>query len=318
VRVILKSFLAVLTFGLFALLSVNAQAQQPAKLLPDAWLTNASYPGFVVTNRVAETGSGNLSAEALVGKLRVYWAPPEAVEVKEARLWMSADVPGVWLARDWQMLPLEKKGQRWEGVMPVENPDVPVAYFVEVVAPKPMITAQRICHPRVAGLEEPSRIFWPFREGFEEDLWSWRLVTDEPKFTPVETATVVKSGKASLKLALASDKHSVTVATTKVRGWQLDQNFANGIRVWVKLAQGTAKLRCTLLAHAFTPKQVISVYPDDFTLTTDWQPVDLKLSGFPKLVIGEVDLMTLELIGNGPIEAYVDNVQFLGRWIPVD
>jgi len=318
VRVILKSFLAVLTFGLFALLSVNAQAQQPAKLLPDAWLTNASYPGFVVTNRVAEIGAGNLSAEALVGKLRVYWTPPEAVEVKEARLWMSADVPGVWLARDWQMLPLEKKGQRWEGVMPVENVDVPVVYFVEVMTPKPMVTAQRICHPRVAGLEEPSRIFWPFLEGFEEDLWSWRLVTDEPKFTPVETATTVKSGNAALKLTLASDKHSVTVATTKIRGWQLDQNFANGIRVWVKLAQGTAKLRCTLQAHAFTPKQVISVYPEDFTLTTDWQPVDLKLNGFPKLAIGEVDLMTLELIGKGSVEAYVDNVQLLGRWIPVD
>jgi len=110
----------------------------------------------------------------------------------------------------------------------------------------------------------------------------------------------------------------VTVATTKIRGWQLDQNFANGIRVWVKLAQGTAKLRCTLQAHAFTPKQVISVYPEDFTLTTDWQPVDLKLNGFPKLAIGEVDLMTLELIGKGSVEAYVDNVQLLGRWIPVD
>jgi len=310
--------LRLLSVCLLFVFALSGLAQQSPKLSPDAWTTNASYPSFVATNRLAEVASGGLSVEALVGKLRVYWAPPEAVEVKEARLWMSTDVPGVWLARDWQMLPLEKKGQRWEGVMPVENVDVPVVYFVEVITPKPMITAQRICHPRVAGLEEPSRIFWPFLEGFEEDLWSWRLVADEPKFTPVQTATVVKSGNVSLKLTLASDKHSVTVATTKIRGWQLDQNFANGIRIWVKLAQGTAKLRCTLQAHAFTPKQIISVYPEDFTLTTDWQPVDLKLNGFPKLAIGEVDLMTLELIGKGPLEAYVDNVQFLGRWIPVD
>jgi hypothetical protein len=128
----------------------------------------------------------------------------------------------------------------------------------------------------------------------------------------------VKSGKASLKLSLPADKHSMTVATTRIRGWQLNQNFANGIRIWVKLSQGTAKLRCTLQSDAFTPKQVVSVYPEDFSLTADWQAIELKLNRFPKVVVGDVDLLTLELIGNGPLEAYLDNVQLLGRWIPVD
>lgn len=297
----------------------NTLAAEPAaKAVADAWLPKGEYPGFVSTNRLSEADTGTLQVEALVGKLRVYWTPATNAEAKSVRLWISADNPGIWLARDWQVLPMEKKGVRWEGVIPVENVDVPMIYFIEVTAPKPGVTAQRICQPRVAGLEEPSRIFWPFLEGFEEELWSWRLVTDEPVFVPVETTGVAKSGNAALKLKLEAGKRSVTVATTRIRGWQMDQNFANGIRFWVKLADGTAKLRCTLQTKAFTAKQQIFIFPEDFTLTKDWQHIDLLLNKFPKINSGDVDLMTLEVIGNGPIEAYVDNVQLLGRWQPVD
>ncbi len=310
--------LTVLWLSLICLNGFSLMAQPAPKPVPDAWLPAGVYPDFLTPNHWSTTDSGTLTNEALIGKLRVYWHPPAGAEVKSARIWASTDAPGRWRARDWQPLPMEKRGDRWELALPIENVDVPVLYFVEAGTSPATLTAMRMCHPRLVGLEEPSRIFWPFLEGFEEDLWSWRTVTDEPRFTPVETGTVVKNGKAALRLIIPDGKRSTAVTTTRIRGWQLDQQFANGIRIWVRTANGTAKLRCTLQAHAYTSQQVTSLYPDEPTITTTWQAIDLKLDRFPKLPVTEVDLMSLEVIGNGPLECFVDDVQLLGRWPTVD
>ncbi len=304
--------------GLLCLAGFHLSAQTAPKPVSDAWLPEGVHPDFLTTNRWSVTQSGTLTNEALVGKLKVYWHPPAGTEVKSARLWASADASGRWRARDWQSLPMEKRGERWEIALPVENVDVPMVYFVEAQAAQKHTTAMRLCRPRLVGLEEPSRIFWPFLEGFEEELWSWRTVTDEPRFTPVETGTSAKNGKAALRLIIPMGKRSTTVTTTRIRGWQLDQNVASGIRLWVRMASGTAKLRCTLQAHAFTPQQTIALYPDEPVIGTQWQAVDLKLDRFPKLSINEVDLMSLEVIGAGPLECFVDDIQLLGRWPTVD
>lgn len=311
--------LTVLWLSLICLTSFSLMAQPAPKPLPDTWLTDATYPDFLpITNHWTTTQSGTLTNEALIGKLRVYWHPPANTEPRSVRLWSSADAPGRWRARDWQPLTMEKRGARWEVALPVENVDVPMVYFIEAQAEQKHLTAMRVCHPRLVGLEEPSRIFWPFLEGFEEELWSWRTVTDEPHFTPVKTGPTVKNGNAALRLVIPAGKRSTTVTTTRIRGWQLEQNFANGVRLWVCTASGSAKLRCTLQANAFSSKQVISLYPDEPTISTDWQPVDLMLNKFPKIPISEVDLLSLELIGNGPLEAYIDDLQLLGRWRTVD
>jgi hypothetical protein len=308
--------LAVLFFAL--LMNCSTWAQPAPKPVPDAWLPEGVHPDFLTTNHWTTAQSGTLTNEALVGKLKVYWHPPAGTEVKSARLWSSADAPGRWRARDWQSLPLEKRGERWETALPVESVDVPMVYFVEAQSAQKHTTAMRLCRPRLLGLDEPSRIFWPFLEGFEEELWSWRTVTDEPRFTPVETGPIVKSGTAALRLSIPAGKRSTTVTTTRIRGWQLDQNVASGIRLWVRMASGTAKLRCTLQAHAFTPQQTISLYPDEPVIGTQWQAVDLMLNRFPKLSVSEVDLMSLEVIGTGPLECFVDDIQLLGRWPTVD
>ncbi|MCD6048916.1 MAG: hypothetical protein K0Q55_319 [Verrucomicrobia bacterium] len=310
--------LAIFLFSLLCVDRTTLNAQPTPKPLPDAWLPDGVHPDFITTNHWTTSQSGTLTNEALVGRLKVYWHAPTGTEVKSARLWSSADAPGRWRARDWQSLPMEKRGERWETALPIENVDIPVIYFVETETTQKHTTALRLCRPRLVGLEEPSRIFWPFLEGFEEELWSWRTVTDEPRFTPVETGTIVKNGNAALRLVIPAGKRSITVTTTRIRGWQLEQNFARGIRLWVRLGSGTAKLRCTLQAHAFTPQQTISLYPDEPEIGTQWQPVDLTLNRFPKLSVGEVDLMSLELIGNGPLECFVDDVQLLGRWHTVD
>lgn len=310
--------LTVLLLSLICLTGFSLKAQPTPKPVADAWLPNGVYPDFLTTNHWSTTDSGTLTNEALIGKLRVYWHPPAGAEVKSARIWASSDVPGRWRARDWQPLPMEKRGDRWELALPIENVDVPILYFIEAGTSPATLTAMRVCNPRETGLEEPSRIFWPFLEGFEEELWSWRTVTDEPTFTPVETGTTIKSGKLALRVPIAAGKRSATVSTTRIRGWQLDQNVANGIRLWVRTASGTAKLRCSLQTHAFTKEQVTSDYPDEPTITTTWQAVDLALNRFPKLRVSEVDLMSLEFIGNGPIECYVDDIQLLGRWRTVD
>jgi hypothetical protein len=314
----LRHLIITLLLSLLCLNGFHSAAQPAPKPLPDAWLTNGFYPDFVTTNHWGIAQSGTLTNEALVGKLKVYWLPPAGAEVKSARLWASADVPGRWQARDWQPLDMDLRGGRWEIALPVVDVDVPVVYFVESQGAQKQTTAMRVCHPRLVGLEEPSRLFWPFLEGFEEEMWSWRRVSDEPGFNPVETGTNVKNGKAALRLAIPAGKRSAAVSTTRVRGWQLEQQFARGIRIWVRMESGTAKLRCTLQTHAFTPQQVTSVYPEEPIIGTQWRAVDLLLNNFPKLNVGEVDLMALELIGNGPLECYVDDVQLLGRWRTVD
>jgi hypothetical protein len=173
----------------------------------------------------------------------------------------------------------------------------------------------RLARPRALGLEEPTRIFWPFLEGFEEGLESWRLLSGGA--AELKTGTPVKNGKAALVAAVPAGKKSVAVATTRVRGWFAEEHGARGLSVWLRAREGTGHARFTLMAQAFTTNQVVAVRAGDVPLTAQWQRVELPFSSFPKIPRLGLDLFTIEFIADGPREFLVDDLQLLGRW-PVD
>lgn len=172
----------------------------------------------------------------------------------------------------------------------------------------------RLCRPRAAGLEEPSRIFWSFLEGFEQDMESWRLLTTDAGAPPLKTDPTAHNGRAALAVTLPVGKHSVTVATTRVRGWQVQQHGATGLRLWLRAREGAARAQFTLLAQAFTTNQVVAVWPRDVQLTAQWQQVDLPFGLVPQVPLAAVDLFAIEFIGEGPREFLVDDLQLLGPW----
>ena len=233
----------------------------------------------------------------------------------------SADELGHWPARDWRPNPMNLRGKSWEAFVPVDDVDVPLVYFTSAVisasnnaAASTNISPMRICHPRLAGLEEPTRIFWPFLEGFEQDTASWRLLSGAEDFAPLKTDPLARTGNSALAIPLLAGKRSMTIATTRVRGWQLMQNGATGVRLWLRTRKGSGRARFTLLANASTTNQVISVWPKEPALTEKWQKIDVPFNELPKLPLGAVDLFAIELIGEGPVEFLVDDLELLGPW----
>jgi hypothetical protein len=267
-------------------------------------------------------GFETLHAEIALAKLKVLWTPTSLATNARVTLYASADDLGHWPTRDWQRYAMTWRGPHWEATVPIDNVDVPLAYFVgatETAADGPLRPAStnwsslRICHPRAVGLEEPTRIFWPFLDGFEDGAEAWRLLKRSPGAT-LTTVDRPKNGHAALLVPLAAAKPSVTVATVRVRGWQLQQQNATGLRVWLRTAQGEARVRFAVRAHAFTPQQVVAERPEDVPIHAAWEKVDLLFDEFPGLLLGEVDLFTLEFIGQGPMEFLIDDLQLLGRW----
>ena len=206
-------------------------------------------------------------------------------------------------------------GSQWQTRMPVDDIDVPIIYFVQMVAHgKTNISPMRICHPRVLGLEMPSRPFWPFLEGFEQGLESWSLVAARTNVLSLTTDTLAKNGYSSLKVSLPAGQHSTTVATTRVRGWQIQQNAATGLRLWLRTKTGTGRARFTLFANAFGTNQVMATSSIEAKLTDQWQKLELPLNSFPKIPLGSVDWFTIEFIGDGPTDFLIDDMQFIGPW----
>lgn len=290
-----------------------AQTNRPPA---DAWVTNyVQFPQGISTNSVHLAGFEKLHAEAIAGSLRIGWQSAEPGTNTTVIAWASADEPGHWPARDWRPYSTSAHGNRWEASIPVDNVDVPLIYFVEAKsAGSSAVSLMRVCHPRRAGLEEPSRVFWPFLEGFEEGIEGWRLVGESADLPPLRLDPAAKNGRAALRVTVPPGKRSVTLATTRLRGWQILQQTASGMRVWLRTKQGTGKVRFTLLADAHTTNQVVSICPTEPAITEQWQRVDVAFSMFPRLPLANADLLTLEFIGQGPLEFLVDDLQLLGRW----
>jgi hypothetical protein len=306
------SVFAVLRLSLIVGLAFAISAAPPP---PDDWVTDyVRFPAAVATNSVRLAGFESLRAEPIAGRLKVTWQPAALDTNATVTAWASADAPGHWPARDWRPHSMRARGRQWEVSLPVENVDVPVVYFVESGhGTQTNASLMRIVHPRAAGMEEPSRIPWPFLEGFEQGLESWSLVGDDTFLPPLSVTGPGVNGEGALAVKLPGGKRSVTVATTRLRGWQIQQHFARAFSVWLRAPSGPAQARITLLANARTDEQVLAVAPALVELTGEWQRVELPFAQFPRLPLAEVDLLTIEFIGVGPAEFHLDDLELVGR-----
>ena len=312
---------AVKSRALLCLLPVCAWFTASAAPPNDQWVTNVvQFPPRLGTNTLRSAGFESLRAEAIAGKLNLSWQNPGLGTNTAVLAYVSADELGHWPVRDWRVLPMTLRGMQWETAVPIDNVDVPLVYFVRAATTTTTnLSPMRVCRPRAAGLEEPSRIFWPFLEGFELGTEGWRLITSLPDPAPLATNNLAKNGHAALSVPLPPGQHSVTVGTTRVRGWQVEQEFATGLRLWVRAKEGGGQVRFTLLANAYGSNQVIGVFPQTTVLREQWQRVDLRFNALPKFPLGNLDFFTLEFLGEGPREFLVDDLSLLGRWqLPVE
>ena len=231
--------------------------------------------------------------------------------ISELRIISSADAPGHWPARDWRSRPMNLRGATWVAELPVDSLDVPLIYFVSARTPQgSAVSPMRIAEPRALGLEHPTHLFWAFVEGFEQELDGWRVM--EP--SEVRTDSAAKNGRAALVVRVPTDRRSVTVQTTRLRGWFLEEHGATGIGLWLRVKKGTGTAAFTLIANALSTNQVVSRRAETVNVSTNWNKTMLPFESFPKVPLGDVDLFSIELSAKPGTEFLLDNVYLLGRW----
>ncbi|EEF60441.1 hypothetical protein Cflav_PD3411 [Pedosphaera parvula Ellin514] len=282
----------------------------------DAWLTNkVSFPRDIDTRLVRPADFESLHAQEISGRLLFFWEPKHLDTNANVSILTSVGPADHHAVRDWREYRMNLSGARWQARVPVDDIDIPIIYFVRTVYQGVTnVSPMRICHPRAMGLEAPTRPFWPFLEGFEQDPRGWSLIPQPGESEVLQKDGIAKSGYSSLRISLPVGKHSATVATTRVQGWQIQQNQATGIRLWLRTKSGTGRARFTLYENAFTTNQVVAVYPVESELNDQWHLVDLRFEVFPKLSLGAIDWFTVEFIGTGPTEFLIDDLQFIGPW----
>lgn len=283
----------------------------------DNWLPGGgAYPGIPAQDaQVRSNAFSGLNADFIAGRVKVSW--PGGALGKDASVYLvsSEEAPGHWPSRDWRREAMAPLNGAFEQVVKVEDLDVPLIYFVEVVeGPSTWKSPMRIFQPRQAGMEMPTRLFWSFLEGFEEGAMSWKLLSQPAEGGVLQISAIAKTGKASLQVVLGPKQRSVTVGTTRLRGSQIVKQRATGVRFWMRTGSGKGRVRVTLHANAFTPEQVIAVAPRQLVVNEQWQQVDFSLSDFPPLPLAGVDFLSLEFSGEGAREFLLDNLELLGPW----
>src|SRR6266496_177368 len=145
----------------------------------DQWLTNAwPHPLASPETLVQSNLFSSLQAEVIGGKLKILWTAGGASPTGSVTVHASAAEPAHWPTRDWRTYPMTRPGLRWQATLPVEDLEVPMVYFVSATEGRlTNFSPLRVVVPAAAGLEEPTRVFWPFLEGFEESAESWRLLS---------------------------------------------------------------------------------------------------------------------------------------------
>ena len=308
----MKTRLAIAAILLLCAASVFAQP----KVAADAWVAGAVvFPRGLATNALQPDAFAALRTEHLAEQLKVRWHPASPPAQPRVLLHFSADAPGHWPARDWRTLPLTQRGMVWEATLPVEELDVPLVYFVSDGSPTPaLLSPMRVVSPRLAGMEKPSRIFWPFLDGFEEGVASWELSSAPATIPQLKTSQDAHDGNAALSVTLPAGQRSVTVSTTRVRGWHYSLQLATGLRVWLRAPGGSGRARFTLHANAGTTNAVAVVSTIEAVLDDKWRKVDLSFSSFPNFPVVSTDLFSIEFSGEGSREFLVDDLRLLGRW----
>lgn len=312
-----RRFFGRLGSGWLAGLCVAAvQGADPAQPSPEVWLTNSvQFPPSISTNAVQAKRFDNLHAEALAGTMKVRWTPTIDDPAVGAVLRFSAGERGHWPARDWRSCPMARRGAAWETTVPVDSLDEPLIYFAQAfVAGQTNVSPMRLCRPRRLGLEQPTRIFWPFVEGFEESLEGWRWLAGGPEDGRILTSGPARNGKFALAVTISPGKSSVTIGTTRLRGWYLLEHGASGISLWMKTREGVGAVRFTLMANAFATNQAVAIRLATVPIQAEWRCVELPLRSFPRLALAELDFFAIEFLGASGREFLIDDLQMLGRW----
>jgi hypothetical protein len=280
----------------------------------DEWLAGAyEFPAGVQGN-IGETNEfAGVHAKVLAGRLIIY-CPAALAKDSVVAVVISFDEPGHWPARDWRSHRMKRQHTEWEFVVPVQDLDLPLLYFLRIEAPDRSVSFSpiRICRPREAGLEQPTRFFWAFLEGFEEGLESWAALDEET--APVRTGPIARHGRAALARTIPHGKGSVSVGTTRLRGSQVVQNGATGLRLWMRTREGSGRARFTLYSNAFTAKKIVAPSSVEAVLNEAWQQIDLPFSSFPALALGQIDYFAIEMIGESGTEFLLDDLELLGGW----
>jgi hypothetical protein len=304
---------------MLALASVSRADDLPLKA--DEWVTNAvMYPPGWEAFMVDSNQFAFLHAEVIAGRLRVVLPSEGFPTSSHVRVHWSIDDVGHWPARDWESGLMNRGIQTFETVIRVTDLDVPVVYFTTVSGPETkaaggqprLASPMRLCRPALAGMEEASHVFWPFLEGFEESLASWRLISSATP--PLAADPESKNGQAALRVTLPSGRNSVTIVTTRVRGWHASVRGATGFRVWLRTRSGPARVTFAATAHSGTPRRQVATLPRDVSIDSRWQAVEAGFDEFPGFASAGLDLLAIEFIGQGPQEFLVDDLQLLGRW----
>lgn len=305
----MRATLIVVTFVLLRAFVAHARDPEPDS---DVWLTNApALPGAYAAATIATNRFANLKAEIIAGKLLVRWETTESFS--ETFIVASADAPGHWPARDWRSSTMRRTPVGWVTDIPIDSLDVPVVYFaVAINDGKSVASPMRITHPRALGLETPTRLFWPFVEGFEQGTEGWRT-TDG---SAVRRDVPSKSGRASLVLRVPAERRSATLMTTRLRGWFLEEHEASGVMCWLRMKSGVGTARFALFANAWSTNQFVARRDETVKVTEKWTPAALRFESFPRLALGDVDLFSVELTAEPGAELLIDDVQLLGRWLP--
>ncbi|MCX7871678.1 MAG: hypothetical protein N2487_00160 [Verrucomicrobiae bacterium] len=274
------------------------------------------YPIFIQKKTPHITLFTNVNAEAVAGKVQITWASEELISNFTATVFYSVDYLSHTTAREWRYSPMLYRGNLFNCVLPVDDIDVPVVYFGTAVKDGyTNVSALRACTPRKLGLEAPSRPFWNFLEGFEETTINWQILSKYPEIQPLRTNVEPKNGKSALCVTLPAGRTSISVGTTRVRGWHATHWNAKGFAVWLRTGTGEGKARFSIASHAWTDKQSMSEKTFEYPLSNRWTRVEVKFSDFPKANISEIDLLIFEFSGKGEMEFWIDDLTLTGPWI---
>ena len=157
-------------------LAAQEPARAPQKLPFDAWLTNAAqFPPYPTAPAPDPRLFAALHSEVIGDQLKVLWPAPSNAQAS-VTLHASAASPGHWPMRDWRRYDMTWRSGEWEANLPVEDLSVPIVYYVRALGNSATNhSPNRVVHPARSGLDLPSKIFWPFLEGFENGLDGWRF-----------------------------------------------------------------------------------------------------------------------------------------------
>lgn len=304
-------FLALLNLCALLLFGDGKKAQ------PDKYTSEIRYPvGFDKFN-VNTNIFTNFYALAVAGKIQVVWETPVSFSNYTATIFYSADYPEHCVSRDWRYLPMVYRGALYNASIPIDDIDIPVVYFIMGVSNSlTNLSPMRICYPRIAGLEAPSRPFWQFLEGFEESILNWQILNKYPDILSLRTNVVEpKNGKSALCITLPEGRRSISVATSRLRGWQIEHFKAKGFAVWVRTNDKSGFVQFSLVSYAGTEKQEIVQHPGIIPVSNQWKRIEINFDAFSKINLLNVDQLIFEFSGSGLMEFWIDDLSLTGGWM---